>query len=153
MIRRVDNDFANSWDGEDRRTRSWDGVERRHSVWYNTERRHPEETEVIERVVEVSPPAPVVQESSSFKLFSNGALISICFSIITAISGFVFNLYEKVTTLEYKQQTIFEKIDENKVVIADLRNSIKESDAGKQKLNEHMSSIEETIMELYRQKK
>lgn len=138
MIRRNNNRYWSDYDSQ------YD--DRRHFDDY--------QPQIVDRVVEVQSSAPTlaVSESSGFKLWSNGTLISICFSIITAIGGFVFKLYNNVTTLEYKQQTIFEKLEEQKQAINELKLMIKESDNDRKKIDDHISSIEETMMELYRRK-
>jgi predicted DNA-binding ArsR family transcriptional regulator len=146
MIRRP-NEYSNNngWDGVERRT-----IERRYGSEYD--RADSTIVERVEHVVEV--PVQKPQESApSSKFFSNGTWISICFSVLVTVSGFVFNLYKDVTSLTYKQQTIFEKIDEIKVSINDLKTSIKDVDTTRNKMEEHISSIEETVMELYRHKK
>jgi hypothetical protein len=101
----------------------------------------------IERVQDTS-------ESSSnnkgFKLLSSSTMIGICFSIITGVGGFVLKLYDKTNDLEYKYTTMVEKMDDNKKVFADLNNLMKELEKSLTKTNEHMSSMEQTIMELYR---
>jgi hypothetical protein len=146
--------MRNDWDGTDRRSQ-WDGRDRRRTVRYEERTLRDDETDTAiverERVIEVqAPPAPPAQ---GLKIFSPGVTIPILFSVLTTIAGFVFTLYNKVQALEYKQQTIFEKIDENKVTIAEIKAQFKEQDSSKQKLSEHISSVEETVMELFRQKK
>jgi hypothetical protein len=139
MIRRNSNGY-----GRDSR---WDDYDRRQYARYD------DDNTVTERIIEVQTPASSSQVSAGSKFLSNGALISICFSVIATVCGFVFKLYDNVNTLDYKQQTIFEKLDEQKQSVLELKIQIKEAELGKQKLNEHISSIEETIMELYRRKK
>lgn len=146
--------LRNDWDGTDRRSQ-WDGRDRRRTVRYEerTVRDDEQDTAIIERerVIEVqAPPAP---QQSGIKWLSPGVMIPILFSILTTISGFVFSLYNKVQTLEYKQATIFEKMDENKQTIADIKTQFKEQDSARQKLSEHISSVEETVMEMFRQHK
>jgi hypothetical protein len=143
MIRRNDNypdEFVDRWDGTEHRRH------RRESDYGN------ENYNYQQPYVTIQPPV-ADQAGSGFKLFSSGTALSVCFSILTAVSGFVFGLYKQVTALEYKQETIFEKIDDSKQSITDIKLLIKESETNRQKLLEHISGIEETIMELYRNQK
>lgn len=134
--------IRNEWDGIDRRTN-----DRRRTVRYEERRMHDDDmdTSIVERerVIEVQSQQP---ESHSPKWLSSSLMIPIIFSLITTVSGFVFNLYNRVTALEYKQSTIIEKVDE-------LKNKTKEDEVSKQKINEHLDSVEETVMEIFRQKK
>lgn len=147
--------LRNEWDGQDRRSQ-WDGRDRRRTVRYEERTMRDDETDTAiierERVVEVQAP-PVVPTNTGIKWLSPGVTIPILFSVLTTISGFVFTLYNKVQALEYKQTTIFEKLDENKQTIVEIKSQFKDQDAARQKLSEHISSVEETVMELFRQHK
>lgn len=139
-------------DGYDRRT-SWDGIDRRRSIRYEERRMDDIDGPVIERerIIEVSQKPE--QTPSSPKWLSPGITMPIIFSVITAIGGFIFNLYDKITALEYKETTIFEKITDIKTVDTELRTLIKDQEKVNQRMADHISSVEETVMELYRQKK
>lgn len=141
MIRR-----HSTWDGPDRRISNWDGVDRRQPDWYQDDRRPHEE--VIERVVEI--PAPEPKQS---KFFTPSLMVPIAFTVTTALGGFIFDLYKNVTSLEYKQNTIFEKLSEMKQMDTDIKASIKSVEEARSKTDEHISSIEQTMMEMYRSKK
>lgn len=153
MIRKHDNynEYSTDCNCNDSRSR-WDGVERRRyrRASDGIDEEGMEQLRYINRMVVPDSPPQNTNQSSSFKLFSSGTALSICFSVLTAVSGFVFGLYKQVTALEYKQQTIFERMDDTKQEFIDLKLSIKEAEGNRLKLAEHISSIEETIMELYR---
>lgn len=113
--------------------------------YYSTQ----EPTTIVERVNENNTDEQQ-QSSSGFKWLSNSTLLSIMFAIITSVGGFVFKLYERTNTLEYRQASIIEKMAEIKKFDEDNQNSIKEVEKTQLKINEHISSIEQTMMELYR---
>lgn len=135
--------IRNEWDGIDRRAN-----DRRRTVRYEERRIHDDEmdTAVVERERVIEVQAPTQPESTTPKWLSSSLMIPIIFSLITTVSGFVFNLYNRVTALEYKQGSIVEKVDE-------IKSKFKEDDTAMQKMTDHINSVESTVMEIFRQKK
>jgi len=140
--------LRNNWDGIDRRNQ-WDGSDRRRANRYDEL-----DSPVIERerIIEVAQSQSQSPQSSQPKWLSPGITMPIIFSLLMSIGGFVFTLYNKVASLEYKQSTIFEKMDDLKQTDLELKGMFKDQEIVKQKLLDRISSIEETVMESLRHK-
>jgi len=156
--------LRDNWDGTERRA-AWDGIERRRIIRYEEN-----DGPVVERerYVEhhVQPPRQVSHSdshSSGPKWLSPNITMPIIFAVVSTISGFVFNLYDKVTALEFKQISTTEKFEEvkhqrdemqgqYKELDTKLQTKFKEYDTNRQKMDDHINSVEETVLELYRRK-
>jgi hypothetical protein len=153
MIRRTQGSDRSSQRYDDRYSEdAWDGRERRgvprHSDDYDgDERRHHIDHVVIEQPKPFEPAKP-----AQSWMQSNASLLSICLVIVSSGGGFIFDLYNRVKDLEYKSQTIFEKIAENKVLAEEIKGMIKEQDKNKKEVEQQINSLEDTIMQLYRKK-
>ena len=111
----------------------WDGIDRRQQ-----ERRN---LEILEN--EIAEKAAAKQPSFLSKF---GSILATVISVIVTLIGFGSSLYNRVSNLEVKIETI--KID-----VSEIKNVIKEEEKARKILDDHISSIEETMMQLYRQKK
>ena len=137
-----DNRQSSSWDGRERR-----GISRQSNDYDGDDRRnHHVDTVVIEQQ------KPEVPKSATSWFQTNSTILGIVMLIITSIGGFVFDLYNKVKDLEYKQTTIFEKLTENKALGEEIKLMVKESDKNKKEVEQQINSLEDTIMQLYRKK-
>jgi len=109
----------------------WDGFERRSR---NDEYYHHYEPE----------PKPIKQYW--------GIIIPLAFTLLSTISGFIFNLYEKITALDFKHTTTLEKIDDRKKDLERLEKLIEKNALDDEKQKEQVNSMETTMMEIYRRK-
>jgi|688.fasta_scaffold113623_6 hypothetical protein len=153
MIRRTQGSDRSSHHYDDRYSEdAWDGRERRgvsrHLDDYDgDDRRHHIDQVVIEHTTpKEAPKAP----QSWFQ--SNAALLGITFTLFSSGGTFIFDLYNRVRDLEYKSQTIFEKIAENRELAEEIKGMIKEQDKNKKEVEQQINSLEDTIMQLYRKK-
>lgn len=127
-----------------RRTEEWDGIDRRRYDRNRFDDYDRPDTTIIERVEsEQKPYQQKVQWIS---------IIPIVLTIVGTGGTFIFNLYDKVAELNYKQATVFEKLTENKKEFEELKLLLKESEKSKEKIVDQISSMEQTIMEIYRRK-
>lgn len=135
--------IRNEWDGQDRRI-SRDENDRRH--WRDDggiDR---------ERIIEIQHPQPLHVPSNN-KWMAPGVIIPIVLAILAPSGGFIFDLYNRVSAIDYKQTSLSEKITDNKTIVTDLKIQLKEIEQRDQKLEKHISSVEQSVMEMYRQKK
>jgi hypothetical protein len=115
----------------------WDGIERRLQ-----ERRNAELLELDQHQN---------NEKQSF-ISRYGSILATVISILATVITFGASLYNRVSNLEVKQNTAVEKIEEVKRDMTDIKNVLKEQDKSQKSLDGHISSIEETMMQLYRKK-
>jgi hypothetical protein len=104
----------------------WDGIERR---------------AITRRYMDNDAPPAVATVGAFAQLFANGTTVGILVTIIGAIISFVFSLYNKVNSLEYREQTVMEKIADNKHALQEFKDQIKNTDS-------RISSLEDTVMQL-----
>jgi hypothetical protein len=115
------------WDQVERRT----GADRRVAVEY------------------VTPTSTVFEE----KKWYNGPAITIIFSSVMAIAGFIFALNTRVSTLEFRT-TEFEKFEtEVKSQFLEIKQLAKEHEQSHSNLKSQLSSIELSLFETLRTKK
>jgi len=147
VIRRTRTiNYDDSWDGTDRRNNTrpnnWQGIDRRsHDFDDNS-------SIVIENIqpAHQSTKASDIQNAGLSKVLTSGPVLSAIFSLIFGLGGFIFDLYKRTTTLEYTQSNITEKVEEIKI-------TNKESSKDVKHIQDQLRSIEETMMQMYRQKK
>ncbi len=150
MIRRNSNNGNNYYDDYDHHT--WDGHERRRVPpvyeYDGEERRNDLQHITIEQKTSPESTKPQVGWVQS-----NIGVIGICIGIISSGGTAVFDLYNKVKDLEYKQTTLFEKITENKHLAEEIKSMIKDGDKSRKQLEDQINSLEDTIMQMYRSNK
>lgn len=141
-----DQPQSSSWDGRERRVAQrqyddydYDGDDRRGG--------HHVDTVVIEHPKSQEP----VKPSQSW-VQANASLLGICLGMIASGGGFIFDLYDRIRDLEYKAQTVTEKIAENRQIAEEIKGMIKESDKNKKEVEAQINSLEDTIMQMYRKK-
>ena len=140
-----DQPSSSSWDGRERR-----GMSRQYDDYDGDDRRgsHHVDTVVIEHPKQQEP-----QKSSQSWMQANASLLGICMGMIASGGGFIFDLYDRIRDLEYKQTTTSEKIAENRQLAEEIKAMIKESDKNKKEVEQQINSLEDTIMQMYRSNK
>lgn len=147
MIRRNSNSGNNYYDDYDHH--NWDGHERRRippAYDYDGDERRND----LQHIIIEPKTIPETPKSSQSWMQANASLLSICLVIISSGGGFIFDLYNRVKDLEYKQSTIFEKIAENKQLAEEIKLLIKDGDKTRKQIEEQINSLEDTIMQMYR---
>ncbi len=139
-----DQPSSSSWDGRERR-----GMSRQYDDYDGDDRRsHHVDTVVIEHPKPQEP-----QKSSQSWMQANASLLGICMGMIASGGGFIFDLYDRIRDLEYKQTTTSEKIAENRQLAEEIKAMIKESDKNKKEVEQQINSLEDTIMQMFRSNK
>jgi hypothetical protein len=91
----------------------------------------------------------IIQEPPK-KWFNDVNWVALLYPVIGVIFGWVFHVNERVTALEYKQLTLIERHAEHIKTDDEFKNLINQLDKKVDGIQEHIRSVEETMMEMYR---
>ena len=125
-----------------RTVENWDGYDRRYGP--PTRRTYIDDDYIQEQVI-------VKQEPTEKKpqWLSAGTLVPILYAIVSGAFLWTWHVNERVTALEYKQQTLFEKHGDHVKTDDEFKQIINQLDRKVDGIQEHIRSVEETMMQMY----
>lgn len=129
--------YDSEWDHIERRILStpppdWDGIERRTDG----------------QIMQTKPE----KQTNLQRWIFGGGLTSICLTLLGGGWSYFANIHNRLVQLEYNQTTMNSKYEDLKVGINDIKTLIKEGEKRDKSLEQQMTSLEDTVTQIYRKK-